>query len=77
MYKLYPNINNVDKQSIIQILTTSLFTTLISLLKSAGTVLSLSTSKLYILVFKQAESVCDTSEDVSRPVANFRSAFVA
>ena len=50
-------------------LTTSLLTTLLSLLKSARTVLILSTSKTSTPIFKPAKSVSNPSLDVSMPVA--------
>ena len=53
-----------------------LFTTLLSLLKSAGTVLSLPTTKFYTLVLKLSKSVPDASVDVSMSIAPYRLAFV-
>ena len=74
-------------------MTTSLSTILLSLLKSAGTVLSLSTFKfiyfqiypnlpvliLYTstIIFKLVRSVFDASVDVSLLVASLKSDFVA
>ena len=74
-------------------MTTSLSTILLSLLKSAGTVLSLSTFKfiyfqiypnlpvliLYIstIIFQLVRSVFDASVDVSLLVASLKSDFVA
>ena len=52
-------------------------TSLLCLLKTAGTVLNLSISKLSILVFKLAQYLFNASVDVSTPVAPFNSTFVA
>ena len=50
-------------------LTTSLFTTVFSQLKSTETVLNLSTSTLSILAFRLAKSDFVANLDVSSPVA--------
>ena len=50
-------------------LTNSLFTTLLSLLKSTGTVFNLSTSILSISAFRLAKSDFDAKLDLSTPVA--------
>ena len=47
-------------------------TKLLSLLKSTGIVISLSTSTLFTLVFRLAKSVFDASLDVSIPVASLK-----
>ena len=52
-------------------------TKLLSLLKSTGIVISLSTSTLFTLVFWLAKSVFDASLDVSIPVAPLKFYFVA
>ena len=58
-------------------LTTSLFTTLLSLLKSTGTAFNLSTSILSTSAFKLAQSGFTSNLDGSAPVAFLKSAFVA
>ena len=58
-------------------LTTFLFTTLLSLLKSTGTVCNLSASNLATFHLKLAKSFFLTNCDVSMPVAPFQSHFVA
>ena len=52
-------------------------TTSLRLLKSTGTDTNLSTSNLYALDFKLAKSTFLTNFDVSKPVAFFKSVFVA
>ena len=56
--------------------TTSLLTTLLSLLKSTGTVFHLSTSILSISAFKLAKSDFAANVDVSTPVAFFKPALL-
>ena len=58
-------------------LTTLLSTKLLSLFKSKGTALSLSTSKLSTLAFKLVKSIFDARLDVLTSIASFISAFVA
>ena len=58
-------------------LTTSLFTTLVNLLKSTGTVFSLSVSNLLTSVFKLAKFVFNAKLEVSILVIFLMSAFVA
>ena len=58
-------------------LTTSLFTALLNLLKSTGTVFNLSTYKLSTLAFKFAKFDFSANFEVSIPVAFFQSALVA
>ena len=58
-------------------LTTSLFTTFCSLLKSVGTVFNLCTSNLSTPAFNLAKSNFAARLDVSTHVAPFKSAFVA
>ena len=58
-------------------LTTSFFTTSLSLLKSTGTGTNLSISNLSTSVFKLTKSDCAANLDASVPVAFFKSAFVA
>ena len=57
-------------------LTTSLFTTLLSLLKATGTVFNLSTSILSTFPLKLAKSDFAANLDVSTPVAFFESVFL-
>ena len=54
----------------------SLFTTLLSFLKSTGTVFNLPTSTLSILAFELAKFDFNANLDVSIPVAFFKSVFV-
>ena len=58
-------------------LTTSLFITLLSLLKSTGTAFNLSASILSISAFKLVKSYFATDLDVSTYVAFLKSDFVA
>ena len=58
-------------------LTTSLFITLLSLLKSTGTVFHLSTYILSISAFRLTKSNVTGILDVSNPVAFSKSVFVA
>ena len=58
-------------------LTTSLFSRLLSLLKSTGTVFNLSASILSTSAFKPAKSDFDAKLDVSAPIAFFKSVFIA
>ena len=58
-------------------LTTSFFTTSLSLLKSAGTGANLSMSNLSTSVFKLAKFVFNAKHEVSTCVTFFRSVFVA
>ena len=70
----YLSINSIDYENqfiISSFLTTSLFNTLLSLPKSARTVLSLSTFKLSILVYRLAKSVSDAIIDASMTDAPF------
>ena len=57
-------------------LTTSLFNTLLSLLKSTGTVCNLSKSFLSISAFRIVKSDFAANLDVTTPVAFFKSVFV-
>ena len=61
----------------IDFLTTSLFTTLLSLLKSVGTIFSLSASILSISAFNLGKFDFYAKLDTSTPVACFQSLFVA
>ena len=56
-------------------LITSSSTTLITLLKSVGTVFNLSTSSLSALAFKLTKSDFAANSDVSTPAAPFKSVF--
>ena len=56
-------------------MTTSLFTKLLSLLKSTGTVYNFSTSLLYNSAFKLGKSDFTARLDVSIPTAFFKSFF--
>ena len=58
-------------------MTTLLFTTLLSLFKSTGTVFNLSTSILSSSAFKLAKFDFSANLDVSIPVAFLKSVFVA
>ena len=58
-------------------LTTSFFTTSLSLLKSTGTGANLSMSNLSTSVFRLAKSVFSAKFEVSTCVTCFRSVFVA
>ena len=58
-------------------LTTSFFTTSLSLLKSTGIVINLSISNLSTSVFKLAKFDFSAKLEVSIPVASFKSNFIA
>ena len=58
-------------------LTTSFFTTSLSLLKSTGTGTNLSTSNLSTSDFNLAESVFSAKDNLSALVVFFKSAFVS